>query len=378
MSDSQQVPVLVAPRPYTVEVGPGLLSEVGPRLRQATPAGRATVVTDDIVAPRFARVVRESLSSAGFLASEVVVPAGETSKTWARAGLVLDAFAGAGLDRTDVVVALGGGVIGDLAGFAAAVFLRGIDLVQLPTTLLAQVDSSVGGKTGVDLDAGKNLAGAFKQPLFVLADTDTLSSLPQSEWSSGLAEVAKAGIIEGEDFLSWLEVSAEGLRSRQPSSIAEAVRRSVEFKARVVSADERESGLRECLNYGHTFGHAVEKVAGFGAVSHGIAVAEGIRFASRLAVDVIGAPVGFAHRQGHLLDVLEIPRIRLDLDPDALREAMSSDKKARSGLPRFVLADAPGSWRVTTVPDELLKRHIGDFVGVGASGEAGSDEEGLT
>ena len=376
MSTPVQVRVPLAAEPYNVYIGSGVLASAGERIRAVTRAHRAAVVTDTNVAGRFAHVVRESLESAGFAVVDVTVPAGEASKCWEAAGRLLEALAEAGLDRTDLVVALGGGVVGDLAGFVAASFLRGVDFVQLPTTLLAQVDSSVGGKTGVDLRAGKNLAGAFKQPRVVLADTDTLGTLPESEWQSGLAEVVKVAVLESEEFLGWMETSAVRLVQREPDTVADAVRRAVGFKARIVTADEREADLRECLNYGHTFGHALEKVAGYGTLPHGVAVAEGIRFASLLAVEAIGASTAFAGRQHRLLDLLGIPRATGDFEARDLRAAMSSDKKARDGTPRFVLADGPGSWRVAPVPDALVDRHIEAFV-ARLAGIGSRDEEGL-
>ncbi len=294
MSASEPVVVRVSvePQPYDVLIGPGLVTGAGRAIRDRTSARRAAIVTDTNVAALHLPALREALAGAEFEAQQVVVPAGEGSKSWGTAGRVLEDLAAVGLDRTDVVIALGGGVIGDLAGFAAATYLRGVTFVQVPTTLLAQVDSSVGGKTGVDLAAGKNLAGAFKQPVVVLADTATLATLPGSEWQSGLAEVAKVAILDGEEPLTWLEDSAAGLGAREQGVTAEAVRRSVAFKARIVASDERESGPRESLNYGHTFGHALEKVAGYGAIPHGVAVAEGVRFASALAVDAVGSSAG--------------------------------------------------------------------------------------
>ena len=346
---------------YLVYVAAGLLGAAGEHLRSASDAGRAAVVTDERVAGLYLPLVSDSLRASNFDVSPVVIPSGEASKTWSRAGRTLDALAAAGLDRSDIVVALGGGVVGDLAGFCAAAYLRGIDFAQFPTTLLAQVDSSVGGKTGVDLAAGKNLAGAFKQPLIVLADTDTLDSLSQAEWASGLAEVAKVAILESEARFLWAEANAGALSTRQAPAVQEAVRTSVAFKAGVVAADERESGLRECLNYGHTLGHAIEKVVGYGTVPHGIAVAEGIRFAARLAVDACGATADLAERQERLLDAFEIPRVRLSVDPIELREAMSADKKARDGVPRFVLVTRPGDFTVRSVDEDLLEIHLQRF-----------------
>ncbi len=374
MTSPVAVPVPVEGHPYEVLVGEGLLVESGERIRVLTQARRAAIITDANVAALYLQTVRESLARAGLETEDVVVPAGEGSKSWEMAGRVLEALARAGLDRTDAVVALGGGVVGDLAGFAAATYLRGVAFAQLPTTLLAQVDSSVGGKTGVDLIAGKNLAGAFKQPFVVLADTDTLATLPVSEWQSGLAEVAKVAVLDGDEMLDWLERSAAGLAARGSALAGEAVRRCVAFKARIVGEDECESGLRECLNYGHTLGHALEKVAGYGEIPHGVAVAEGIRFVSRLAVDAVGASPVFADRQGRLLDALGIPRVSGTFDADELRAAISSDKKARAGTPRFVLANAPGSWQVLAVAEDLLAKHLTEFAeGCRSTGPRGEE-----
>lgn len=358
----KNVHVDLARRSYEVTIGPGLLAQVGERMRTVSDAARAAVITDSTVAPLYGTQVRASTERAGFTVSELVVPAGEASKSWEQAGELLEALAAAGLDRDDIVVALGGGVVGDLAGFCAATYLRGLAFVQLPTTLLAQVDSSVGGKTGVDLAAGKNLAGAFKQPLLVLADTDALGTLSESEWASGLAEVAKVAILESEERLAWIEANAASLSSREAAKVLEAVHASVAYKARVVGADERENGFRECLNYGHTLGHAIEKVAGYGIVPHGLAVAEGIRFAATLAVDAVGASREFAARQQSLLGTLAIPRIRLTASASELRDAMSSDKKARGGTPRFVLAIAPGEFVVRPVDEGVLQAHLRRYV----------------
>jgi 3-dehydroquinate synthase len=240
-----------------------------------------------------------------------------------------------------------------------------VAFAQVPTTLLAQVDSSVGGKTGVDLRAGKNLAGAFKQPLVVLADTAVLGSLPEPEWASGLAEVAKSAVIDSEEFLSWVERSEDGLRAREAAVVAEAVRRCVTFKARVVSADEREQGERECLNYGHTFGHALEAVAGYGTLAHGLAVAEGMRFAARLAVEVASAPMALVKRQDALLDALGLPFIAQRFEIQELLGAMRSDKKARNGSIRFVLPTAPGEWRCEAVAESTIVEHLAAWQSAG-------------
>ncbi|TLM97432.1 MAG: 3-dehydroquinate synthase, partial [Actinobacteria bacterium] len=298
------MPVEVPGARYEVTVGPGLLGEIGATLAALTTARTIALVTDESVAERYGMAVDTSLARAGFRVHAFTVPAGEASKSWAIAGQLLEALAGQGVGRGGLVLALGGGVIGDLAGFVAATYMRGIDFVQVPTTLLAMVDSSVGGKTAVDLAAGKNLAGAFKQPLAVIADTDVLTTLPESEWRSGLAEVAKTAVLDGEEFLSWIEAHADQLLGRDQQALTEAVVRCVRFKAGVVARDEKEEGPRECLNYGHTFGHALEKVLGYGTVTHGAAVAEGMRFAARVSVELAGAQTSFVRRQDRMLDAL--------------------------------------------------------------------------
>lgn len=352
------VTVELAGHSYEVMIEPGLIGRCGEELRKRSAARKVALVTDSTVADLYGLVVSASLTRAEFEVVDLAIDPGEQSKTWAMAGQIVDAIADHGLERTDLVVALGGGVVGDLAGFVAATYLRGVDFAQLPTTLLAMVDSSVGGKTGVDLAAGKNLAGAFKQPIAVLADTGLLESLPEAEWQSGLAEVAKSAIIDGEEFTSWLESNAAQLVSRQRDVVDEAVKRCVRFKAGVVAGDERESGPRECLNYGHTLGHAVEKVGNYGTYTHGAAVAEGMRFASRLSMDVAGAQASFVKRQDRLLNALGLTPIEGSFRAPVVLDAMRSDKKAREGVVRFVLADEPGSWRCEPVPEVTLTAHL--------------------
>jgi 3-dehydroquinate synthase len=353
------IPVSAGSRPYEVLLGPRLLDQVGAVARSETGCSDAVLLTDDIVGSRYADTVEASLRDAGIEPHPIVVPAGERSKDWAVAGRLLEAMAATGMDRTGAVVALGGGVVGDLGGFCAAVYLRGVPFVQVPTTLLAQVDSSVGGKTGVDLPHGKNLVGAFWQPAVVVADTGTLTTLPGAEWRSGLAEVAKAAFLDSERFVALLErVSAEGPIPHDSPQTRGIIADAIAFKARVVAADERETGEREVLNYGHTFGHALEKVLGYGSVTHGQAVAEGIRFAATLAQEVIGAPAAWARRQAAVLDELGLRPIRRPADAGEFMAAMRSDKKARGGRVRFVLSDGPGSWQVRPVDDDMVMRHL--------------------
>lgn len=352
------VRVDVPDAPYEVVIGPGLFEDVGKLVNLVSRARKIAVISDTTVGDFFGLTVESKLIEAGYDVRPLTIEPGEGSKSWAIAGELLEALAEVGLDRHDLVVALGGGVVGDLAGFVAATYLRGIDFVQIPTTLLAQVDSSVGGKTGVDLRAGKNLAGAFKQPLLVIADTASLGLLPEREWASGLAEIAKSAAIDGEEFFGWLEAHAEQLKDRDETVVREAVSRSVQFKSRVVSADETEVGPRECLNYGHTFGHALEKVAGYGVYAHGLAVAEGMRFAVRLAVEAGAATREFVKRQDDLLDRLGLETMAEGLEAAKLVDAMHSDKKARAGTVRFVLPSAPGVWECKAVDDEMMREHV--------------------
>lgn len=358
MSDVERIHVVVGDASYDIVIGEGILESCGKLVAEVTTAKRVSLITDTKVRELYGPKVSAYLASAGFEVHALSVAPGEASKSWEVAGQLLEAMSRDGIERGDVVVALGGGVVGDLAGFAAATYLRGIEFVQIPTTLLGQVDSSIGGKTGVDLSAGKNLAGAFKQPLLVLSDTAVLSTLPQEEWQSGLAEVAKSAVISGDEFLEWLERNAEAIVARDPKVSAEMVLRCATFKSGVIMADEREADVRECLNFGHTLGHAIENVAGYGAYSHGLAVAEGMRFASRLAVEGAHASREFVARQDALLDSLELPAIEQRYEPDEIARALHSDKKVRGGVTRWVLADGPGMWRCQAVEDSMIMEHL--------------------
>ena len=268
---------------YNVRVGAGVLDALGPSMRGVptlADARQVLVITDANVGPLYLARAKASLAQAGYRVSDICVPAGEEAKSLTVLGEVLEAMAALALERDCVVVALGGGCVGDLAGFAAATYMRGVQVVQVPTTLLSMVDSSVGGKTGVNLSAGKNLVGAFKQPAFVCADTEVLATLPAREWACGCGEVAKTALIDGDEFFFWLSDQASAVVDRQPDAVSEAIARCVVFKADVVAQDKTESrGVRECLNYGHTLAHAIEKISGYGTYSHGHAVAEGMRFA---------------------------------------------------------------------------------------------------
>jgi 3-dehydroquinate synthase len=308
---------------------------------------RALLVTDDHVDALHGDTWEARLKSCGLDVRRETVPAGEPSKSLEMAGRLYDVAAAAGLDRQSIIVALGGGVVGDLAGFVAATYLRGIRLIQIPTSLLAMVDSSVGGKTGVNLGAGKNLVGVFYQPVEVIADLTMLTSLPEREYVAGLAEVVKYGIIWDAALFGSLEENLDAILSRDVDVLASLVRRCCEIKSEVVAVDERESGVRAILNYGHTLGHAIEQVCGYGGWLHGEAISMGMVFATALSQQVKQLHAEEAGRITALLG-----RCGLPLKPDragfpggwaALRKAITSDKKTQKRVPRFVLAENIGS-----------------------------------
>lgn len=348
---------------YAVRIGAGTLDQLGQNLREVGCFAKARdvlVITDSNVAPLYLARAKASLSNAGFKPADITVPAGEDTKAVEVAAEVWSALAQLAFGRDGLVVALGGGVVGDLAGFVASTYMRGIPVVQVPTTLLAMVDSSVGGKTAVNLPEGKNLVGTFFQPSFVCADTSTLDTLPEREWRCGCAEIAKSAAIDSDDFFFWMLSHAADLAARDAAVTAEAVQRCVVFKAGVVARDKTESaGVRECLNYGHTLGHAIEACTGYGTFSHGAAVAEGMRFAAALAAQLPeeqggGISADFAEALAELLDALGLGRLAVDAAPADLLSAMKRDKKTRGGEIRFVLARDVADWRIVPVPDEAV------------------------
>ena len=332
-------------RSYAIHVGSGILGQTGSLLATAG-SRRAVVIADAAVVEPHAATIVTGLEHAGLDADLLTVPSGEASKSLIEAGRLWESLAQLGIDRQTVVVAVGGGVVGDLAGFVAAGFARGIPCWQVPTTLVAQVDSAIGGKTGINLAAGKNLVGAFWQPHGVIADIDTLTTLPAREFTSGLAEVVKYGMILDADFFAWLEDNAAAIVARESAAICQIVRRSAELKAFVVERDEREqTGLRACLNYGHTFAHAFETGTGYGTLLHGEAVSLGMVAAARLAASLgrIAEPV--VTRQLELLKQLDLPVVTDTLhgiSDDTLLAIMARDKKALHGQLRFVLPDRIG------------------------------------
>lgn len=340
--------------PYAITIGPGLLDPTQPdnvkRVAHVLRGRHALVVSDSHVAPLYADRVEALLQAAKpqLVLSRWVMPAGEHEKNLARFGECLHALALLGATRDATVVALGGGVVGDLAGFAAACWMRGIDCVQVPTTLLSMVDSSVGGKTAVDLPQGKNLVGAFHPPRAVIADTTVLRTLPERELRAGLAEVVKYGAIFDARFLDWLDAHAEALLARDDAALAEAITRSCAFKADVVARDPYEHGLRAVLNFGHTFGHAIEAEQGYAgagrdALNHGEAVAVGMVLAARLSTALGLASSAEGDRLQALLHRFGLPTaVPAGLDPRALVARMRLDKKADAQGLRFALWDGAG------------------------------------
>ena len=343
-------------RTYRVHVGAGVRGRLGAELRRAVRGRQVVVVTDTGVEQPWAGEARQAVEAAGFGTVPVCLAAGETHKNIASIEAIWDAALDAGVDRDALVLAVGGGVVGDMAGFAAATILRGIGLAQLPTTLLAMVDSAVGGKTGIDRPQGKNLIGSFEQPRFVLCDIDTLSTLPIEEVRAGLAEVIKSAWLDGEASVALLERHAAGLLAIDPDATTAAVRMSVKLKARIVTEDEKEAGARALLNLGHTVGHAIEAAGGYAAVRHGEAVALGLVAAFRVARRLGHASGEQAERVTALLARMELPTdVDRYLDERALG-FLSSDKKRQGGKVRFVVPGAPGSTQLVALSPEEIAR----------------------
>ncbi len=353
---SRTVHVNLGERGYDIHIGLGLESVL-----ESTGGGAtALLVSDSNVDPLYGDACARLLTERDFRVERAVVPAGEASKSLDCTKTIFDRALEGRLDRHSVVVALGGGVVGDLAGFAAGTYLRGVKLLQVPTSLLAMVDSSVGGKTGVNLPQGKNLVGVFYQPIEVAIDLGTLRTLPEREYLSGMAEVIKYGVIWDATLFRSLEEQAKALRARDPEVLERVVARCCEIKAEVVAMDERESGVRAILNYGHTLGHAIENISGYGRLLHGEAVAIGMAYAGELSCRFHGFDREESNRVNRLLDALGLPcgcgQLEEFVKWAALREAMSADKKARSAVPTFVLAERIGSVVFNcVVPDDVLE-----------------------
>lgn len=347
--------VALGERSYPIHLGVDLLGR--PALyRPYLGGGSAAVVTNTVVAPLYLKRVRQALEAAGARVAEIIVPDGEQAKSWQTLERVFDALLAARCGRDALVVALGGGVVGDLAGFAAAVYQRGLPFLQVPTTLLAQVDSSVGGKTAINHARGKNMIGAFHQPLAVISDVSTLDTLSDRELRAGLAEVIKHALALDPEFAVWLEASMAQLVSRERAALVHAVKRCCELKAEVVAADERETGVRALLNLGHTFGHAIEAGAGYGAWLHGEAIAAGMVMAAELSLRLGLLDKDGVGRVRSLVSRAGLPVAGPALAPETLIELMAVDKKASQGKLRFVVLEDIGRAVLRGAIDERLVR----------------------
>ena len=353
--------IALGERSYPIQIGSGLLSDAA-SFSDLPKASAALIVSNSTVAPLYASALQAALQPHYASVHLLVLPDGEAHKDWQTLNLIFDALLQNNCDRKTVLFALGGGVVGDMTGFAAASYMRGVPFVQVPTTLLAQVDSSVGGKTGINHPLGKNMVGAFYQPQRVLCDLDTLKTLPAREVSAGLAEVIKYGPIADMAFLDWIEAHIDALVARDVHALAHAVRRSCEIKAHVVAQDEREGGLRAILNFGHTFGHAIEAGLGYGDWLHGEAVGCGMVMAAHLSQALGLVDAAFVQRLTRLIAAAGLP-VRgpvLDASDNAGRYLvlMRVDKKAEAGAIRFVLMDGPGRACMRGAEDAVVRAVI--------------------
>ena len=361
LSAPRQVAIALGERSYPILIGAGLLGEAASYA--AAPKGSdALIVSNQTVAPLYAQALAQALAGRHRQVHQLALPDGEQHKDWATLNRIFDALLTHGADRKTVLYALGGGVVGDMTGFAAACYMRGVPFVQVPTTLLAQVDSSVGGKTAINHPLGKNMIGAFHQPRLVVCDLDALRTLPARELSAGLAEVIKYGPIADMAFFDWIESHIDALRALDADALAHAVQRSCEIKAEVVGQDEREAGLRAILNFGHTFGHAIEAGMGYGAWLHGEGVAAGMVMAAELSRELGLVDAAFVRRLRTLIERAGLP-VRgavIDAQDNAGRylQLMRVDKKAEAGEIRFVLIAGPGQAIMRAAPDALVREVI--------------------
>lgn len=339
---TKTVNVELGERAYPIHIGNGILSELPALVQRTGIKGRIGIVTDTNVGPLYADRVKAPLVEAGHYVAVHAMQAGEPFKRMAAVEAICGTFLAEGLDRTSLVLALGGGVVGDVAGYAAASFMRGIPFIQIPTTIVAQVDSSVGGKTGVNHPLGKNTIGAFHQPLGVLIDMDLLQSLPDRELRAGLAEAIKHGIIADEKLFEFMEQNAAAILAKDPEALAVPIVRSCEIKAAVVAEDEKENGARANLNYGHTFGHAIESVTNYEKFLHGEAIAIGMVAAGALAVELGMVAAAFDARQRSIFAAYGLPVSWAELPADEAIDAMRKDKKVRAGTMKFIVADQIG------------------------------------
>jgi len=358
---TQQVSIDLGERSYPIIIGAGLLGDTA-TYQNLPAASTALIVSNAVVAPLYADALRNALQPHYQRVLQVALPDGEVHKDWPTLQLIFDALLENGCDRKTVLFALGGGVVGDMTGFAAACYMRGVPFVQVPTTLLAQVDSSVGGKTAINHPLGKNMVGAFYQPERVICDLNVLQTLPPRELSAGLAEIIKYGPIADMAFFDWIEANMDALLARTPEALVYAIRRSCEIKAAVVGQDERETGLRAILNFGHTFGHAIESGLGYGQWLHGEGVGCGMVMAASLSQKLGLVDAAFVGRLRTLVQRAGLPVVGARLAPgdNAGRylELMRVDKKAEAGEIRFVVIDAPGRASVRSAPDAMVREVI--------------------
>ena len=358
---TETVHIDLGERSYPIVIASGAMEQAD-TFAACPKAALALIVSNETVAPLYADRLKAILQQRYAQVQVLQLPDGEAHKHWQTLQTIFDALLQSGADRKTVLFALGGGVVGDMTGFAAASFMRGVPFVQVPTTLLSQVDSSVGGKTGINHPLGKNMIGAFYQPQLVVCDLDSLDTLPVRELSAGLAEVIKYGPIADMAFMDWLELNVEALMARDKSALAHAVRRSCEIKADVVSKDEKEADLRAILNFGHTFGHAIEAGMGYGVWLHGEGVGAGMVMAAELSQRLGLVDAAFVLRLRRLIERAGLP-VRgaiLDAQDNAGRylELMRHDKKSQAGAIRFVLIDGPGKAVVREAPDALVREVI--------------------
>ena len=359
MSRMQTLHVDLGDRSYPIYIGHSLLAQ-SELIKQHIKGNQVMVVSNDTVAPLYLPTIREALS--GLQYSEVILPDGEQHKTLDVLSTIYDRLLEDRHNRTTTLIALGGGVVGDMTGYAAASYQRGVNFIQVPTTLLSQVDSSVGGKTGVNHPLGKNMIGAFHQPQCVIADTDTLQTLPERELSAGIAEVIKYGLICDAAFYDWLLANVESLMAREPATLAEAILRSCENKARVVASDEKEAGIRAILNLGHTFGHAIETVQGYGNWLHGEAVAAGMMLAADLSVRMGWLDEEQLPRLSGLLRRAKLPIEPPEMTQQQFLDLMAVDKKVLDGRLRLVLLKALGDAVITSeIAEEDVRATLAAF-----------------
>ncbi|MEX3526959.1 MAG: 3-dehydroquinate synthase [Burkholderia sp.] len=349
-------------RAYPIHIGDGLIGRTE-RFAPHIKGTSVTIVTNTTVEPLYGETLRAALAPLGKQVNTVVLPDGEAYKHWETLNLIFDGLLGSRADRKTTLIGLGGGVVGDMTGFAAACYMRGVPFIQVPTTLLSQVDSSVGGKTGINHPLGKNMIGAFYQPQAVIADIGALRTLPARELAAGIAEVIKTGAIADAGFFDWIEADIEALNRREPAALTEAVKRSCEIKASVVAADEREGGLRAILNFGHTFGHAIEAGLGYGEWLHGEAVGCGMVMAADLSVRLGRLDDAARRRLDRVIAAVHLPVRAPDLGAARYVELMQVDKKAEAGAIKFIVLDGLGTAAITGAPDDLVEATLAAAIG---------------